>query len=262
MFTSMNLYAKMAFAVMVAAMALSYLYTKKRQRDIRLACNKFAFAFMRVSNFVAPGVTACRLRCKHGTGDNVVPRPAAQQSEVLNEVFEKVRQPEIDGWYDEAQQALLALVRLCGSNRTLCRHYRDPIQRLFDILRAFLVGCDNFANIATQRDIDDFESFLCDQTSHRETLFKRLSWDGSETFARLNAEYNNVSATPEASLAQPLTEVPGQEAISAALDAQIPGERDAQGEADEDVETGEAPQKDALPPESPLREKWRGWGCC
>ncbi|WMJ82798.1 hypothetical protein ACS3UN_01850 [Oscillospiraceae bacterium LTW-04] len=261
MFASMNIYAKIAFVVMVAAMVLSYLFTRKRQRDLRLACNRFAFAFIKISNFVAPQGNVCKIRYKHKANGEISVQPIEQQCNQLKEILGDIKKEQVDSWYDEAQQALLDIIRLCGNNQALCRDYRDPVQRLFNILRTFLVGCENLQNIDTQQKADDFDSFLCEQLSHRKELHKRISWDGAEEFSKLNTSDNiqdidkstpedkKVIDTPKKVEETALVE-PAAEALTAP-DAQ-------NGDV---VLLGQKDQEDDAPPESSLREKWRGWGC-
>ena len=232
MFLSMNIYAKIAFAAMVGAMALSYFYGKKRQRDLRLACNRFAFAFAKLSNFVLPAGEGCTLLYEPLPDGTIRLLPAQQQSPKLEKIRAKVAQKQVEIWYDEAQQALGEVTRLCGINRTLRQQFGEPIQRLFDLLRIFLVGCDDLSSITTEQDAEVFNSFLADQLAHRKVLLQRISGDAGKEYATLSKGYD-LWGTDE----KPPVTVPKEETA-------LPANSDVQ----------------AAPSETDLREKWRGWG--
>ncbi|MEM1484135.1 hypothetical protein V6615_04540 [Oscillospiraceae bacterium PP1C4] len=185
----MEILIRMSYGVMIVAVMMCYLLAKKQQRNLRLAVNQFAFAFVKISNYVSPFPPKENLRVEQGTGESVKAMQWEQQPETLRVIMKRAGNDCVVQLYEELCTALEEVSHFCGKNKKLVGQFLVPIQELFDISRIFLLGCENLDNIRTTAEEKAFNQFLKDQLHHRKELLKRISGDASGDYADLNRRY-------------------------------------------------------------------------
>lgn len=160
---------RLLYGVVIIAVVFVLFLGKKQERMVRHAADAFALAFLRLANRISP---------RPITHD---PSPKTVRSIMTAAVL-----PEVVGFYNDLAGALEQVHRACGRNGRLKEQFAQPIQEIFDITRGFLVYCEHGGDDDLQ---EEFTRFLGEQASYRQQLFKRISRDAGEEFARLNRDY-------------------------------------------------------------------------
>ena len=181
---------RIAYGVMILAVVLSFLFSKKQQRQVRLTCNRFAFAFVKISNYVCADPKGTRLAVENkGTGKAQV-LPMEDQPEKIRIAMERALSDKVVALYREMSQAQEELDRQCSRSKRLKRQFSEPIEQMFGVARAFLLGCEHPEILAGETERQGFDEFLSRQLHYRKELLKRISGDAGPEFAKLNHKYD------------------------------------------------------------------------
>ncbi|MCD8349628.1 MAG: hypothetical protein LUC93_03355 [Planctomycetaceae bacterium] len=164
-----NWLVRFLYGVIIVAILLVLFFGKKQERAVRRCIDDFALAFLRLANRVAPK-----------------PLTTVPTHKAAKGIMSAAIGPDVVGLYDQLVDALGRVQHACGRNARLRRQFATPLQEIFDSTRGFLVYCEHDG-----RDMDDeiFAGFLTGQSSYRSSLFKRISADAGEEFAKLNRDY-------------------------------------------------------------------------
>ncbi|NMA93547.1 MAG: hypothetical protein GX975_02675 [Clostridiales bacterium] len=185
----LSIVSKIGIAVMIVAGILSHVYSRKHQKQVRIATNEFALAFIKISNLVCPSSSGARLELSAEEEGQAAALPYDLQGKRMRNIIDRTKNKKIDKYYEEMQDAIFKLKSLTKRTRRFRKQFTTPIEEMFGICRTFLVGCENLDNIKGEQAIKDFESFLCEQEHHRKELFKRISAEAGEEFSELSKNY-------------------------------------------------------------------------
>lgn len=186
----MEIFIRVGYAVMIVAIILCFYFSKKQQRGLRGAVDKFAFAYVKISNHVSPRPPAGGLAVKRGEGDSVRALPLEEQPETIRSAIERAGGGKVVKLYEEMMDAMLEIESRCGKHRRMNSQFREPVTALFHKARTFLTASEHPENIRTEADKKAFDSFLKDQGEDRMVLLRRITGGAGEQFAALSKHYD------------------------------------------------------------------------
>lgn len=186
----MEIFIRIGYIVMIAAIVLCFYFSRKQQHGLREAVDRFAFAYVKISNHVCPRPPAAELAVERGEGDAVRPLPLGEQPEAIRAVIERASGGKVVKLYDEMMDAMLEIENRCGRHRRMNSQFREPIAALFHKARTFLTASEHLENIRTAADKQAFDSFLRDQGDDRMVLLRRITGGAGEQFSALSKHYD------------------------------------------------------------------------
>ena len=175
---------------MIAAIVLCFYFSRKQQHGLREAVDRFAFAYVKISNHVSARPPAAELAVERGEGDAVRPLPLREQPEAIRTVIGRAGGGKVVKLYDEMMDAMLEIENRCGRHRRMNSQFREPIAALFLKARTFLTASEHLENIRTAADKQAFDSFLRDQGDDRMVLLRRITGGAGEQFSSLSKHYD------------------------------------------------------------------------
>lgn len=186
----MEIFIRIGYIVMIAAIVLCFYFSRKQQHGLREAVDRFAFAYVKISNHVSARPPAAELAVERGEGDAVRPLPLGEQPEAIRAVIERASGGKVVKLYDEMMDAMLEIENRCGRHRRMNSQFREPIAALFHKARTFLTASEHLENIRTAADKQAFDSFLRDQGDDRMVLLRRITGGAGEQFSALSKHYD------------------------------------------------------------------------
>ncbi|GKH48883.1 hypothetical protein [Anaerotruncus massiliensis (ex Togo et al. 2019)] len=186
----MEIFIRIGYIVMIAAIVLCFYFSRKQQHGLREAVDRFAFAYVKISNHVSARPPAAELAVERGEGDAVRPLPLREQPEAIRTVIERASGGKVVKLYDEMMDAMLEIENRCGRHRRMNSQFREPIAALFHKARTFLTASEHLENIRTAADKQAFDSFLRDQGDDRMVLLRRITGGAGEQFSALSKHYD------------------------------------------------------------------------
>lgn len=186
----MEIFIRIGYAVMIVAIVLCFYFSKKQQHGLREAVDRFAFAYVKISNHVSARPPAAELAVERGEGDAVRPLPLGEQPEAIRAAIERASGGKVVKLYDEMMDAMLEIENRCGRHRRMNSQFREPIAALFLKARTFLTASEHLENIRTLADKQAFDSFLRDQGDDRMVLLRRITGGAGEQFSSLSKHYD------------------------------------------------------------------------
>lgn len=186
----MEIFIRIGYIVMIAAIVLCFYFSRKQQHGLREAVDRIAFAYVKISNHVSARPPAAELAVERGEGDAVRPLPLREQPEAIRTVIERASGGKVVKLYDEMMDAMLEIENRCGRHRRMNSQFREPIAALFHKARTFLTASEHLENIRTAADKQAFDSFLRDQGDDRMVLLRRITGGAGEQFSALSKHYD------------------------------------------------------------------------
>ncbi|MFR9189951.1 MULTISPECIES: hypothetical protein [Anaerotruncus] len=186
----MEIFIRIGYIVMIAAIVLCFYFSRKQQHGLREAVDRFAFAYVKISNHVSARPPAAELAVERGEGDAVRPLPLGEQPEAIRAAIERASGGKVVKLYDEMMDAMLEIENRCGRHRRMNSQFREPIAALFHKARTFLTASEHLENIRTAADKQAFDSFLRDQGDDRMVLLRRITGGAGEQFSALSKHYD------------------------------------------------------------------------
>lgn len=186
----MEIFIRIGYIVMIAAIVLCFYFSRKQQHGLREAVDRFAFAYVKISNHVSARPPAAELAVERGEGDAVRPLPLGEQPEAIRAAIERASGGKVVKLYDEMMDAMLEIENRCGRHRRMNSQFREPIAALFHKARTFLTASEHLENIRTAADKQAFDSFLRDQGDDRMVLLRRITGGAEEQFSALSKHYD------------------------------------------------------------------------
>lgn len=182
---------KIGYAVMVFAIIMCFIFSKRGEKEMRHMVDRFAQAFCKLSNYVLPGGKAPAATLAARKKDGVMQAlPAAEQPEELQKLMKRGTARHLAELYGQMEEASAELVYRCRRHRRNRELFADPIRQICYLTSVFLEGCADPKAISDQNRINAFESFYTDQLKHRATLLKRIAGENAEPFLELNMDYD------------------------------------------------------------------------
>lgn len=182
---------KIGYAVMVFAIIMCFIFSKRGEKEMRHMVDRFAQAFCKLSNYVLPGGKAPAASLSTRKKDGVMQAlPAAEQPEELQKLMKRGTARHLAELYGQMEEASAELVYRCREHRRNRELFADPIRQICYLTSVFLEGCADPKTISDQNRINAFESFYTDQLKHRATLLKRIAGENAESFLELNMDYD------------------------------------------------------------------------
>lgn len=258
---------RLAYIIMIAGIVLCFVFSRNHQRDLRKAANEFAFAFVRLSNFISPKPPKSGLLFEDLPDGRVRVLPAQEQSKAIRAVLERANSPEAVQLFAQLDAAADLVCKRANLNRTQRSQFMEPIDRLLLLTHTFLVGCEDLGSIDTMEKKAAFDSFLMEQPAHRMVLIKRISGDKADEYRELNRRYAQEMEQIEAEEAKLRHRVKEtekeQEAMRKEQAAPVASQAEQELERTPDGAEPSAPRAEgeASGEDDSLRDKWRGWGC-
>ena len=186
----MEIFIRIGYIVMIAAIVLCFYFSRKQQHGLREAVDRFAFAYVKISNHVSARPPAAELAVERGEGDAVRPLPLGEQPEAIRAAIERASGGKVVKLYDEMMDAMLEIENRCGRHRRMNSQFREPIAALFHKARTFLTASEHLENIRTAADKQAFDSVLRDQGDDRMVLLRRITGGAGEQFSALSKHYD------------------------------------------------------------------------
>lgn len=180
---------RIGYAVMIAAVIMAFLVSRRGEKEIRFAVDRFAEAFLGLSNLVSPRPPVRRLAIRR-SGGVVHPFPLEQQPEELREILRMGAGDEAANLYRRAEAAAVDVRRRSRRSRRLREQFGQPITDLCFLACVFTEGCRDLSTIEDVNRENAFAHFLTDQEAHRMALLKRISREFNGAFLKLNQNYD------------------------------------------------------------------------
>ena len=112
---------KIGYAVMVFAIIMCFIFSKRGEKEMRHMVDRFAQAFCKLSNYVLPGGKAPAASLSTRKKDGVMQAlPAAEQPEELQKLMKRGTARHLAELYGQMEEASAELVYRCR------RHHPDP----------------------------------------------------------------------------------------------------------------------------------------
>lgn len=182
---------RIGYAVMIFAIIMCFIFSKRGEKEMRHMIDRFAQAFCKLSNYVLPGGRAPRASLATRKKDGVMQAlPAGEQPEELQKLMKRGTARHLAELYGEMEEASAELSYRCRKHRRNRELFADPIRQICYVTDVFLAGCEDPKTISDQNRINAFESFYTDQLKHRAALLKRIAGENAEAFLELNMDYD------------------------------------------------------------------------
>lgn len=191
---------RIGYAAMVAAVILAFLFSRRGEKELRFAVDRFAEAFLGLSNLVGPRPPVRRLAVRR-SGGTVSPFPLEQQPEELREILRLGAGEEAAAFYQRAESAAREVRQRSRRSRRLREQFGQPITDLCFLACVFTEGCRDLSTVDAVNRENAFTQFLTDQEKHRMALLKRISREFNAAFLTLNQNYD-LAALSEKERAQ------------------------------------------------------------
>ncbi|MCI5705380.1 hypothetical protein [Candidatus Pseudoscillospira sp. SGI.172] len=191
---------RIGYAAMVAAIILAFLFSRRGEKELRFAVDRFAEAFLGLSNLVSPCPPTRRLAVRR-VGGGVHPFPPEQQPEELRAILRVGAEEEAAGLYQRAEAAAVEVRRRSRRSRRLREQFGQPITDLCFLACVFIEGCQDLSTVDSVNRENAFTRFLTGQEEHRMALLKRISREFNDAFLELNQNYD-LAALSEKEQAQ------------------------------------------------------------
>jgi len=185
------------YVIMIVAIFFSFMLSKKRLKEMRFRADKFAMAYLKLSNYISPEPPRKQLSVERFGESGVRPMPLEQQPEELRFILRRGNTEQAEELYREMDEAAADIERHCLRSRGLQVQFAQPIGELCVITRTFLDACIDLNSIDDRRKENIFYNFLNDQLKHRLVLLRRVSKESSEEFFALNKNYDLIEAEKE-----------------------------------------------------------------
>lgn len=179
----------LAYGVMIVGVIFCFVLSRKENRKIREGVDKFAFAFVRLSNMLSPGKAVVELVVEEKEDGSLTVLPPEQQSKQVYLFLRRIKSRKAAELFAEMVNASEDIDRMAGINRTKKKQFAEPIRGLLYLTHDFLIGCENLSSINTVQKKERFESFINKQAEHRMLLLKRISGKKSNEYAEFNTAY-------------------------------------------------------------------------
>ncbi len=182
---------RVGYAVMIFAIIMCFIFSKRGEKEMRHMIDRFAQAFCKLSNYVLPGGRAPKAVLATQKKAGVMQAlPVSEQPEELQKLMKRGTTRHLAELYGEMEEASAELCYRCRSHRRNRELFADPIRQICYVTNVFLEGCADPKTISDQNRINAFESFYTEQLKHRATLLKRIAGENAEPFLDLNADYD------------------------------------------------------------------------
>ena len=251
----------LAYAVMIFGCVMTFILSKNKKKDVRKACDAFAFPFVKLSNYISPTAPGVRLAVEELGDGRVRALPLEEQPEPIRFIAKRANTQKSVDLFAELVAAEEMVAKAAGRSRFDKREFLLPVNELLMMTHTFLVGCENLATITTEEQRQQFDSYLQDQVKHRMVLLKRIQGFSGDEYRNLNkvyaaemekAEQEEQEAKRNRQAAKEQEKAEKKAAKEKAAAEKATAEQQAQAAARE---------QDGEKPEETDRDKWRGWGC-
>jgi len=185
----MELYIRIGYAVIAAATVLCIVFSRRGEKELRFIVDRFAAAFLRLSNYASPEIPRRRLAVRR-SGGRVEPLPVRQQPEELRFILERGAAKQSEELFCELEAATAEIKWRCRRNRRLREQFCEPLETLCYIAYVFRKGALDLSSIDDTNKETAFNSFLEDQLKHRMALLRRISREFNGEFLSLNKRYD------------------------------------------------------------------------
>lgn len=185
------------YVLMIIAIFFSFMVSKRGLKEMRFRADRFAMAYLKLSNLVSPEPPRKQLAVERLEDGSVRPLPLDQQPEELRLILCRGNSKQAEELYREMDAAAIDVERHSTRSRGLQVQFAKPIGELCMIARAFLDGCIDLNSIDDRAKESLFNSFLHEQLKHRLVLLRRVSKEASEEFFSLNKNYDLAAAEKE-----------------------------------------------------------------
>ena len=109
---------KIGYAVMVFAIIMCFIFSKRGEKEMRHMVDRFAQAFCKLSNYVLPGGKAPAATLAARKKDGVMQAlPAAEQPEELQKLMKRGTARHLAELYGQMEEASAELVYRCRKHR-------------------------------------------------------------------------------------------------------------------------------------------------
>lgn len=186
------------YVLMIIAIFFSFLVSKRGMKEMRFRADRFAMAYLKLSNLISPEPPRKQLVVERLEDGSVRPLPFDQQPEELRFILRRGNSAQAEELYQEMDAAAVEIERHSMRSQGLKAQFAKPIGELCLIARTFLDGCIDLNSINDRTKENIFDSFLNDQLKHRLVLLRRISKEASEEFFSLNKNYDLATAEKEA----------------------------------------------------------------
>lgn len=258
---------RLAYGIMIVGIMLCFVFSRNHQRDLRKAANAFAFAFVKLSNYISPKPPKAGLLTEELPGGKLRALPAGQQPEAIRNILERANSPKAVELFAQLDDAADTVSKRAGFNRTHKAQFQAPLDELLLLAHTFLVGCENLESIDTPEKKAAFDSFLMEQPQHRMVLIKRITGDASDEYRELNKRYAKEMERIEEEEWQAKRKAKGKKPDASGKAAKAEPKTESKAEpkpeipAEQPVSAEKAGAEKAPKEESSLRDEWSGWGC-
>ena len=122
---------KIGYAVMVFAIIMCFIFSKRGEKEMRHMVDRFAQAFCKLSNYVLPGGKAPAATLAARKKDGVMQAlPAAEQPEELQKLMKRGTARHLAELYGQMEEASAELVYRCRRHRRNRELFADPIRQI------------------------------------------------------------------------------------------------------------------------------------
>ena len=122
---------KIGYAVMVFAIIMCFIFSKRGEKEMRHMVDRFAQAFCKLSNYVLPGGKAPAASLSTRKKDGVMQAlPAAEQPEELQKLMKRGTARHLAELYGQMEEASAELVYRCRRHRRNRELFADPIRQI------------------------------------------------------------------------------------------------------------------------------------
>lgn len=256
----------LAYAVMVFGCVMTFVLSRNKKKDVRKACDAFAFPFVKLSNYVSPTAPGVRLAVEELGDGRVRALPLEEQPETIRFIAKRANTQKSVDLFAELVAAEEMVAKAAGRSRFDKREFLLPINQLLMMTHTFLVGCENLATITTQEQREQFDSYLQEQVKHRMVLLKRIQGFSGDEYRKLNKVYaeemEKVEREEQEARRNKQAAKEQEKAEKKAAKEKAAAEKAAAEKAAAEQKAQAAAQEaETAKPEENDREKWRGWGC-
>lgn len=185
---------QLGYVVMLVAMFFCFMLSKRQLKEMRFRVDKFAMAYLKMSNYVSPEPPRKKLAVDRYSEKGLQPLPMEQQPEEIRFILRRGDAEMMENLYQELEETADDIVAHSRRSRGLQIQFAKPISDLCFAASVFVKGCKDLNTIDTMDKEAAFNSFLNNQLKHRLALLKRISREASEEFYALNKNYDLAGA--------------------------------------------------------------------
>ncbi len=189
----MEWFIRIGYAVMAGAIIVVFILSKRGEKELRFKVDRFAAAFLGLSNYVSPAPPRRKLAVRR-SGSKVEPLPLQQQPEELRFILGRGRTGQTEELCREMESAAVDIKWHSRRNRRLREQFSEPVEKLYYLAHTFQSASLELNAIDDTNKENAFNSFLEDQLQHRMLLLRRISREFNAEFLGLNRKYDLESA--------------------------------------------------------------------